>query len=269
MSAATSRRVLVTGGASGLGAALVAEFLRRGDRVLVTDLADEYQAPDGAEYLRLDVTVDADWDAARAWVDSEWGGLDVLVNNAGIATGGRIDVVTMSEWQHVIDINLLGVVRGCRSFVPMMKAHRSGHVVNTASLAGLVYPPAMSSYTAVKAAVVAISESLYYELGPWGVAVSAVCPGFFRTNLAASLNGSDAALDKIAARLIEKSPFSAEQIAAEVMKGIDARHMVIIPDAPARRAVWSKRFARRLYDREQRRFGARLHALGDSPGDPR
>lgn len=278
------RRVLVTGGASGLGAAVAAEFLRRGDRVLVTDLADDHEPPSGAAYLRLDVTVDADWDAARAWVESEWGGLDVLVNNAGIATGGRIDVVTMGEWQHVIDINLLGVVRGCRTFVPMMKSAGSvskqgvsgqgasrqrGHIVNTASVAGLVYPPAMSSYTAVKAAVVAISESLAYELGPWGIAVSAVCPGFFRTNLAASLNGSDAALDKIAARLIEKSPYSAEQIAVEVMKGIDARQLVIIPDAPARRAVWSKRFARRLYDREQRRFGDRLYALGDSDGDGR
>lgn len=274
MTATTPRRVLVTGGASGLGAALAAEFLRRGDRVLVTDLADgldglDQRESDGAKYLRLDVTVDADWEAARAWVESEWGGLDVLVNNAGIATGGRIDVVTMGEWQHVIDINLLGVVRGCRTFVPMMKADGAGHIVNTASVAGLVYPPAMSSYTAVKAAVVAISESLAYELGPWGIAVSAVCPGFFRTNLAASLNGSDAALDKIAARLIEKSPYSAEQIAAEVMKGIDARQLVIIPDAPARRAVWSKRFARRLYDREQRRFGDRLHALGDSPGGGR
>jgi NAD(P)-dependent dehydrogenase (short-subunit alcohol dehydrogenase family) len=215
------------------------------------------------------VTVDDDWEAARAWVESEWGGLDVLVNNAGIATGGRIDVVTMGEWQHVIDINLLGVVRGCRTFVPMMKAQGSGQLVNTASVAGLVYPPAMSSYTAVKAAVVAISESLFYELSPWGIAVSAVCPGFFRTNLAASLNGSDAALDKIAARLIEKSPYSADQIAAEVMKGIEARQPVIIPDAPARRAVWSKRFARRLYDREQRRFGDRLFALGNSGGADR
>lgn len=256
-----SLRVLVTGGASGLGAALVAAFLQRGDRVLVTDLADDGVPPDGADYLRLDVTSDADWDAARAWVEQSWGGLDVLVNNAGIATGGRIDVVSLGEWQHVIDINLLGVVRGCRTFVPMMKAQGGGHIVNTASLAGLVHPPAMSSYTAVKAGVVAISESLSYELRPWGIAVSAVCPGFFRTNLAASLNGSDAAVDKVAARLIEKSPYTADQVAAEVMRGIDARRMVIVPDTPARRAVWSKRFARPLYDREQRRFAERIRAI--------
>jgi NAD(P)-dependent dehydrogenase (short-subunit alcohol dehydrogenase family) len=259
-----SKRVLVTGGASGLGAALVAEFLKRGDRVLVTDLADEFTPPPGADYLRLDVTSDADWEAALAWVEAEFGGLDVLVNNAGIATGGRIDVVSLAEWHGVIDINLLGVVRGCRTFVPMMKAQNSGHLVNTASLAGLVHPPAMASYTAVKAGVVAISETLSYELSPWNIAVSAVCPGFFRTNLASSLNGSDAAVDKVAARLIEKSPLTAPQIAAEVMKGIDARRMVIQPDAPGRRAVWTKRFARPLYDREQRRFAARIRALTES-----
>ncbi|HUQ00701.1 MAG TPA: SDR family NAD(P)-dependent oxidoreductase, partial [Aeromicrobium sp.] len=191
---------------------------------------------------------------------------DVLVNNAGIATGGRIDVVGITEWQGVIDINLLGVVRGCQTFVPMMKAQADagqpgGHIVNTASLAGLVHPPGMASYTAVKAGVVAISETLSYELSPWDIAVSAVCPGFFQTNLASSLNGSDAAVDKVAARLIERSAYTAEQIAREVMKGIDARRMVIQPDAPGRKAVWTKKFARPVYDREQRRFAARIRAL--------
>jgi NAD(P)-dependent dehydrogenase (short-subunit alcohol dehydrogenase family) len=267
-----NRRVLVTGGASGLGAALVTEFVRRGDRVVIGDLADSFDGPEGTSYLRLDVTSDDDWAAARAWVEEQWGGLDVLVNNAGIATGGRIDVVSMEEWQGVIDINLLGVVRGCRTFVPLMKAqHEAGpedgqagrrsHIVNTASLAGLVHPPAMASYTAVKAAVVAVSETLSYELHPWGIAVSAVCPGFFRTNLASSLKGSDAAMDKIAARLIDKSPLDAAQVAAEVMKGIDARRMVIVPDAPARKAVFMKRFARPLYDREQRSFADRIQAI--------
>jgi len=269
VSGQNGRRVLVTGGASGLGAALVDEFVRRGDRVLVTDLADEYTAPKDAEYLRLDVTSDADWDSARAWVEANWGGLDVLVNNAGIATGGRIDVVSLAEWQGVIDVNLLSVVRGCRTFVPMMKSQGSagqqgGHIVNTASLAGLVHPPGMASYTAVKAGVVAISETLSYELSPWDIAVSAVCPGFFRTNLASSLAGSDKAVDAVAARLIERSPLTAPQIASEVMKGIDARRMVIQPDAPGRRAVWTKKFARPLYDREQRRFAARIKAITES-----
>lgn len=258
------RRVLVTGGASGLGATLVAEFVGRGDRVLVADLVEPTALADGVSYLRLDVTSDADWESAAAWVQEHWGGLDVLVNNAGIATGGRIDVATIAEWQRVIDINLLGVVRGCRTFTPGFKAQGSGHIVNTASLAGLVHPPGMASYTAVKAGVVALSETLSYELDPYGVLVTAVCPGFFRTNLAASLSGSDTAVGQVAARLIEKSAYTAEQIAAEVMKGIDEQAMVVVPDEPARMAVWAKTHERSLYDQEQRSFAARIKALTET-----
>ena len=258
-----SRRVLVTGGASGLGAAFVAAFLQRGDRVVIADLQPPVDPAlvAGAEQIRLDVTSDADWAAALAWVEEQWGGLDVLVNNAGIAAGGRIDVIGIDEWQRVIDINLLGVVRGCRTFVPAMKAQGGGHIVNTASLAGLVHPPAMSSYTAVKAGVVALSESLSYELDPFGIFVSAVCPGFIRTPLAASITGTDPVANKVAARLIEKSPYTAAQVATAVMDGIDNRQMVILPDRAARIAVRTKRVFRPLYDRQQRAFGARIFAM--------
>lgn len=258
-----SRRVLVTGGASGLGAAFVAEFLKRGDRVLIGDLQPPVDPTlvAGAEQIRLDVTSDEDWASALAWVEKEWGGLDLLVNNAGIAAGGRIDVIGIDEWQRVIDINLLGVVRGCRTFVPMMKQQGGGHIVNTASLAGLVHPPVMASYTAVKAGVVALSETLSYELGPYGIFVSAVCPGFVRTPLASSLGGSDAVADKIAARLIARSPYTADQIATAVMAGIDRKMMVIVPDRAARIAVRTKRLMRPLYDRQQRAFGARVFAM--------
>ncbi len=258
-----SRRVLVTGGASGLGAALVAEFAGRGDRVLIADVVEPAELAAGVGYLRLDVTSDADWEAAAAWVQDRWGGLDVLVNNAGIASGGRIDVATIDEWQRVIDINLLGVVRGCRTFTPGFKAQGSGHIVNTASLAGLVHPPGMSSYTAVKAGVVALSETLSYELHPYGIRVTAVCPGFFRTNLASSLSSSDTAVGQIAARLIEKSPYTADQIAAEVMKGIEEGVMVVVPDDAARMAVWAKTHDRPLYDQEQQSFAARIKAMAD------
>ncbi|WP_235530951.1 MULTISPECIES: SDR family NAD(P)-dependent oxidoreductase [unclassified Nocardioides] len=259
----TGKRVLVTGGASGLGAAMVDAFRARGDEVLVADLTE---VPDG---IRLDVTSDDDWAAALAWVQENWGGLDLLVNNAGIATGGRIDVVSLDEWRKVIDINLLGVVRGCQTFTPMMKAQGSGHILNTASLAGLVHPPGMSSYTAVKAGVVALSETLAYELHPHGIDVSVLCPGFIRTPLAQSLAGSDAAMDAVAARLINRSPYTAEQVATAVLKGLEGRRMVILPDPAARKAVWTKRFARPLYDREQRKFGAKIKTITEGFRDGR
>ena len=168
-------RVLVTGGAGGLGAALVAHFVADGHQVLSTDLAAESPAAGGAQYRQLNVRDASDWEAAVAWCEENWGGLDILVNNAGIATGGRIDVESLDEWDRVVDINLMGVVRGCRAFTPLFKKQRSGHIVNTASAAGLVHPPMMSSYNTVKAGVVALSETLSHELHPYGVTVSVVC----------------------------------------------------------------------------------------------
>jgi NAD(P)-dependent dehydrogenase (short-subunit alcohol dehydrogenase family) len=136
-------RVLVTGAASGLGAALVEAFRTRGDEVLATDVVGSplvsTSSTDG-EVARLDITSDDEWTAALAWVEDHWGGLDVLVNNAGVAGGGRIDVAGMDEWEWITGINLFGVVRGCRTFVPMFKRQRSGRIVNVASLAGLVHP---------------------------------------------------------------------------------------------------------------------------------
>ncbi|GAB3709077.1 SDR family NAD(P)-dependent oxidoreductase [Nocardiopsis nanhaiensis] len=251
---APGRRVLVTGGASGLGAALVAAFAARGYRVIATDLAE--QAPDslprGVEYLRLDVTSDGDWAAALAHVE-QGGGLDVLVNNAGVAAGGRIDHLTVDDWRWITEINLFGVVRGCRTFAPLFKRQGSGYIVNTASAAGLIHPPTMSSYNAVKAAVVALSETLQHELAPYGVTTSVVCPSFFRTNLAASLSGSDPEVEASASKLINGSRLTADDIAAEVLKGMDRRKPVILTDRAGRVAVRTKRLLRPLYDRTMRR----------------
>ena len=113
----TGTRILITGGASGLGLALAQAYLARGATVVVGDLAQDRpdSVPDHAAYLPLDVRSQQDWDAALAWVKETLGGLDLLFNNAGIATGGRIDVESMADWERVIDINLLGVVRGCQT----------------------------------------------------------------------------------------------------------------------------------------------------------
>jgi NAD(P)-dependent dehydrogenase (short-subunit alcohol dehydrogenase family) len=251
-------RVLVTGAASGLGAALVGQFVAQGNQVLATDVTGE--VPAGAEYLRLDVRDEADWKDAVAWCDEHWDGLDLLVNNAGIATGGRIDVETLAEWDRVVDVNLMGVVRGCRAFAPVFKHQRSGHIVNTASAAGLVHPPMMSSYNTVKAGVVALSETLSHELHPYGVTVSVVCPSFFRTNLADSMQGSDTDMNAVARRLIEKSPRTADEIASAVLNGIAKHRFLIIPDRPALMSWRTKRFARPLYDRRMRKLSARAQA---------
>ena len=265
-----SRRVLVTGGASGLGLALTQQLVARGDRVLVVDLAEDRPTtiPGPAAYRRLDVRSQQDWDAARAWVGEEWSGLDLLVNNAGVATGGRIDIESMSDWERVVDINLLGVARGCHTFTPLFKEQRSGHIVNVASLAGLVHGPGMASYNAAKAGVVALSETLSFELGPWDIDVSVICPAFFRTNLHRSFAGKDAAMQEAGMRLITQAKVDAKHIAAIALKGIDKRKRVILTDRLGHQAYLSKRFARPLYDRMLTAQAKRLaRRAGADPDD--
>ena len=243
-------RVLVTGAASGLGAALTSALRARGDEVLATDVT-------GGD-LTLDITSDEDWAAALEHVEGTWGGLDMLVNNAGVAGGGRLDVATMDEWEWITNINLFGVVRGTRTFVPLFKRQRSGHIVNIASLAGLVHPAGMASYNAVKAGVVALTETTGHELAGYGVRASVVCPSYFRTNLMSSLRGADEQLSGVVAHLVRSSPITADDIAAAVLEGLDRGDELIVPDQPARDAYALKQADRAAYDAVMRAQAAKL-----------
>jgi NAD(P)-dependent dehydrogenase (short-subunit alcohol dehydrogenase family) len=249
-------RVLVTGAASGLGAALVERFRAAGARVLGTDLTE------GDGVVRHDITSDDDWAAVADRVEDEWGGLDVLVNNAGIAGGGRIELCTLEEWHRMFEVNLFGLVRGTRTFAPVFKRQGSGRIVNVASLAGLVHPAGMGSYNAAKAAVVAFTETTGHELASAGVRAHAVCPSYFRTNLIASMEGSDRALGAVMARLVEESPISADDIAAAVLAGIERGDELIVPDEPARAAYALKRDDRAAYDAVMRDQAAKLERVG-------
>ena len=251
-------RVLVTGAASGLGAALTERLRAAGAKVLATDLA----APRDGDDLRLDVTSDADWSAAVTWVEERWGGLDVLVNNAGVAGGGRLDVCTMDEWRWITEINLYGVVRGTRAFTPVFKRQRSGRIVNVASLAGLVHPAGMASYNAVKAAVVALTETTGHELAAYGVHAHVVCPSYFRTNLMDSLQGADEALGTVMTRLVEGSPYTADDIAVAVLEGVARGDELIVPDDAARFAFDLKRDDRPAYDAMMRKQAVKLEEMG-------
>lgn len=250
--------VLITGGASGLGAALAERYAARGGQVLLTDRTSPDRLPKGARYQHLDVTSESDWADALTRVRDEFGELDVLINNAGIAAGGRIDRLDTAHWRRVIEVNLLGAVIGCRTFTPLFKEQNRGHVVNVASLAGLVHPAAMSSYSATKAAVVALSETLRYELAPYGVNTTVVCPSFFRSDLASSLGGDDPLMDAVAAKLISRAPLDASQIAAQIVRGVDAHKFLVLPDRTGRIAYWTKRLAQPVHYRQMRGSGTRL-----------
>jgi NAD(P)-dependent dehydrogenase (short-subunit alcohol dehydrogenase family) len=263
-----SRRVLVTGGASGLGAALVRAYVARGADVLVADIAPVVEEGRGTSpvskplgttsYLQLDVRSEEDWAAALSWVTEHWGGLDVLVNNAGVAGGGRVDVATMDEWEWITEINLFGVVRGTRTFVPMLKQQRAGQVVNIASLAGLVHPAGMASYNAVKAGVVAFTETLGHELAAYGVRASVVCPSYFRTGLVDAMQGEDKAVGAVIGQLVANAPLGPDDIAAAILAGLDDGAELILPDDAARQAYALKLADRPAYDALMRKQAARL-----------
>jgi NAD(P)-dependent dehydrogenase (short-subunit alcohol dehydrogenase family) len=270
----TDQRILITGAASGLGLALATRYAGAGDRVLLTDLdqgaldaAVEAIATGAGAGVRerlatlvLDVRDDGDWEAARDWVQSTWGGLDVLVNNAGVATGGRFEHLPMEDWDWILQINLMGVVRGCRTFVPMMRAQGSGHLVNIASAAGLLNPPVMASYNVVKAGVVSLSETLRHELEPAGIATSVVCPTFFRTGLAGSFRTPDEAVRRTMEKLVTQSDVPADVIAERIQKGVAAGRFLILTDREGAVAWAVKRFVPPLFRREARKGAARLLA---------
>lgn len=240
------RTVLVTGAASGLGLEISRQFLGKGDRVILTDLHDD--APPGVRsltgdwtYRKLNVTSDEDWQTAA----DEVGSLDILVSNAGIAIGGRITETRIGTWQKALDINVLGSVRGARAFVLTMR--EGGRVVLTASAAGLVHAPAMSTYNATKAAVVALGETLDAELRHRKISTTVICPQFFKSGLADSLVGDDDAMDAVARVLLSRTWLTSEIIARRAVKGIEARRTVVTPDGFATFTWYSKRFTRIPY----------------------
>ena len=189
--------------------------------------------------------------ALRAQVVGAWEGLDVLVNNAGIASGGRIAHVSAAEWQRTMNINLMGVVRGVREFVPLMEAQRSGRVINVASFAGLAGAPGLGAYGVAKAAVVALSEGLRAELHDHGVSVSVLCPSFFKTNLLESCEGPESLQVKhMAAKLMDQSPIDAAWVARFTIEESERGRFLLLPHKDTRTRWWLKRFLPERYFKE-------------------
>lgn len=257
---ATAKRIFITGGANGFGLALARFYAKQGWRVAIGDIVN----PDTAQavqaelaaiaadvrYFHCDVTDNQALDAVAASLTEAWQGVDVVINNAGVAQVGAIDDVSMADWEWITNINLLGVVRGCRAFTPILKQQKSGHIVNVASMAGLLDLPNMAAYNATKAAVVALSETLENELAPFNIGVTVVCPSFFRTNLGASMRSTVPNMDKTLDKLMSKSDLTADDIATQVAAAVAQRHSHVLPHAPARRIWRLKRWLpRSLYTR--------------------
>jgi len=189
-SSVSGKIAFVTGGASGIGAALATKLVDGGAEVWIADrqigpaqeLAQRLDSGGAkAHAIELDVRSYPSFERAVAEAMQQSGRIDYLFNNAGIAVGGEVDSYTLDDWNDVFDVNLRGVVHGIQAVYPIMIRQHSGHIVNTASTAGLVTAPVGASYTATKHAVVAISMVLRVEAERHGVQVSVFCPGAIRT----------------------------------------------------------------------------------------
>ena len=242
------QRILITGAGSGLGRALARRYARAGYAVACADIqllhAEETVAllgppVAGGPHLALPVDVgdDASWSTLATQLAAHWDTLDVLINNAGISSAGTLLEAPMAEWQQILNVNLLGVVRGCRTFAPQLVRQGHGRIINIASFAGLAGAPAIMSYGVAKAGVVALSEQLRAELHHRHVAVSVVCPAFFKTNLLDNCLTSNARLKQMAVRAMEKSRIDADGVAANVYTAAERGDFMILP-TPREPMLW-------------------------------
>jgi NAD(P)-dependent dehydrogenase (short-subunit alcohol dehydrogenase family) len=194
MEALRGKVAVVTGGASGIGLAVAGKAVAEGMKVVVADIeetalkqAEQSLAAAGGDVLTVvtDVSSGDDMEALRDRSLEHFGAVHLVHLNAGIGMGGLTWEVPAADWEWLLGVNLWGVVHGIRAFVPTLIEQGEGHVVNTASIAGLVAPGLMAPYNASKHAVVAVSESLARDLRFVGspVGVSVLCPGFVRTQI--------------------------------------------------------------------------------------
>lgn len=254
-----SRRVLITGAGSGLGRALAFRYAEAGWRVACADIRLDRARETvglitgfgiGAMAIQVDVGDDESFEGLRDEVLAAWEGVDLVINNAGVSGGGSVLNASMDDWHWMLNINLLGVVRGCRLFGPVLVEQGAGHIVNIASFAALAGGPGMATYATAKAGVVSVSEGLRADLEGSGVRVSVVCPSFFQTNLLEGFRAPDTYSLKMATALMREARESAADIAEAIYKSVEHGEFLILPSAEVRKLWRIKRWFPSLYFRK-------------------
>ena len=190
------KTAFVTGGASGIGFALGAAFAQAGMKVMLADIETDALAEavkslhdfgPNVRGVACDVADPVSVERAAKASYQAFGNVHVVCNNAGVAAAGGVDNISLDNWRWVLDVNLMGVLHGIRTFLPHIRAHgEGGHIVNTASMAGMNSGLGFSPYVASKFAVVGMSEGLATQLKPFAIGVTVLCPGYVRTRIGES-----------------------------------------------------------------------------------
>jgi NAD(P)-dependent dehydrogenase (short-subunit alcohol dehydrogenase family) len=254
LGAFTGRIAIVTGAASGIGQAVSQELGRRGAFVIAVDINGQgaeqtasaiVEKGGRAKSVAVDVTKPEQIQSLVDMAVSDYGGLDYMFNNAGIAILGEVRDFTLDHWKKIIDVNLWGVIYGTSAAYKVMAARGSGHIVNTASLAGLIPAPTLTAYSVTKHAVVGLSTSLRAEGAALGVRVSAVCPGLVQTGITEAgviLNAER----ELVLQQVPFKPIDPSQAARSILRGVERNRDIIIFPAHARTSWWLYRFSRGL-----------------------
>ncbi|APA96368.1 SDR family NAD(P)-dependent oxidoreductase [Nocardia seriolae] len=241
-------RAVVTGAGSGIGRAFALELAARGGEVVCADIdkdrADETVRLIEQRYGRrahaffCDVSRREDVESLAMHAELLFGGAPTLViNNAGVGIGGKpVGDIGFRDWEWALGINLWGVVYGCEVFAPQLRAAGRGGIINVASAAGFAAAPGMAAYNVSKAAVVSLSETMAAELAGSGLAVTALCPTFVKTNVVADGRISSGS-SRLAAGLMKVSGFSPERVARTTLDAHDRGALYVLPQLDAR-VVW-------------------------------
>ncbi len=237
-------RAVITGAAAGLGRAFAERLAARGAELVLSDideagLAETARLVGGvgakATTVLCDIAKAPEVEHLHQAAQRALGGVDLLINNAGVAVGGGVGVVPLSDWEWIMGINLWGVIYGCHYFLPDMKARGSGHVLNVASIAGIASAGEMGPYNVTKAGVIALTETLAGELHGTGVGATVLCPYFFTTNIGKSARSHSArvGVDKIH-KLMEKNPIQAPDVADIALRACERDKLYCFPHKEAK-----------------------------------
>ncbi len=261
------KRVVITGAGSGFGRALALVFSAKGWRIGVSDINEERAdetiglvgrtGGSGDKYI-CDVTDPAQIEAMAAYYKDRWGGVDIVVNNAGVAGAGYMEEISVDVWRWMIDVDLMSVIYGCRAFIPIMAAQGKGHIVNMASSAGIASFSEMSCYNVPKAGVISLSETLRMELAPKNIGVTVIAPTFFKTNLMDQFKSPRERQANMASTFFEKSKVTAEEVARHAYKCVEKKKFYAICQTDGR-FIW---LMKRLFPESYLRISGYIYKKG-------